>query len=44
MPTEVAVVVAGIVLVFAVFAAVLAWADYYTKSVRVPGAEYFHEQ
>lgn len=38
MPTDVAVIVAGIVLAFVVFAASLAWADYYTSSVRRPGA------
>jgi hypothetical protein len=42
MPTETAIVVAVIVLVFAAFATVLAWADYYTRNVRVPGAVYFH--
>jgi hypothetical protein len=43
MPTETIVVVAGIVLAFAVFAASLAWADFYTRGVRTPGATYFHE-
>ena len=31
MPTETAIVVVGIVLVFAAFAAALAWTDYYTR-------------
>ncbi len=31
MPTEVAVITAGIIFVFVVFAAVLAWGDYYSK-------------
>ena len=31
MPTETALVVTGIVLVFAVFAITLAWADYYSR-------------
>ena len=31
MPTETAIIVAGIVLMFAVFAVTLAWADYYTR-------------
>jgi hypothetical protein len=43
MPTETIVIVAGIVLAFAVFAVSLAWADFYTRSVRTPGATYFHE-
>jgi hypothetical protein len=43
MPTETAVIIAGIVLMFAVFAVALAWADYYTRNVRVSGALYFHE-
>lgn len=37
MPTEVALVVAGIVLVFAAFAGTLAWADHYTHKARAPG-------
>jgi hypothetical protein len=43
MPTETAVVVAGVVLVFAVFSVVLAWGDYYTRNYRAPGALYFHK-
>ena len=31
MPTETAVVVAGIVAVFMIYAGVLMWADYYTN-------------
>jgi hypothetical protein len=34
MPTEVAIVITGIVLVFAAFAAALGWAAYYTRNVR----------
>jgi uncharacterized membrane protein len=34
MPTETAIAVAGIILVFAVFAAALAWADHYTKGAQ----------
>jgi len=30
MPTETAIIVAAIVLAFAVYAGVLAWADFYT--------------
>ena len=45
MPTETAIIIAGIVLVFAVFIAVfivvLAWADFYTRNYRAPGAVYF---
>ena len=43
MPTETAIIVAGIVLFFVVFAVTLAWADFYTRNVRTPGATYFHE-
>ena len=41
MPTETAIVVVGIVLVLAVFAAALASIDYYTRNFRAPGAAYF---
>jgi hypothetical protein len=41
MPTETAIVVAGVVLAFIVFAASLAWADYTTRGIRTPGAHYF---
>ncbi len=41
MPTETAVVVAGIVCIFAVFAIALAWVDFHCRGVRVPGAKYF---
>jgi len=43
MPTETAIIIAGIVLAFAVFAVSLAWADFYTRNVRTPGATYFHK-
>jgi hypothetical protein len=43
MPTETAVVIAAIILVFAVFVVALAWASYYTRNVRVSGAVYFHK-
>jgi hypothetical protein len=43
MPTETAIIVAGIVLAFGSFAVVLAWADYYTWNSRIPGATYFKE-
>ena len=39
MPTETAIAIAGIVLVFAVFMAALAWASYYTRNYRAPGAQ-----
>jgi len=42
MPTETAIAIVGIVLMFTVFAATLAWANYYTRNVRVPDAKYFH--
>lgn len=38
MPTDVAVIVAGIVLAFVIFAVSLAWADHYSKNARQPGA------
>lgn len=41
MPTETAIVIAVIVLVFAVFAISLGWATFYTRNVRTPGATYF---
>jgi hypothetical protein len=34
MPTDVAVITAGIILMFVVFAAVLAWSDYYSTAER----------
>lgn len=33
MPTETAIIVAGIALAFIAFAAALAWADFYTRNV-----------
>jgi hypothetical protein len=41
MPTETAIVTSIIVLLFAAFAIALAWAAYYTRNVRTPGATYF---
>jgi len=41
MPIETAIIVAGVVLIFAAFAVSLAWAAFYTRNVRVPGATYF---
>jgi multisubunit Na+/H+ antiporter MnhC subunit len=43
MPTETAIIITGIVLMFALFAVALAWADYYTRNYRALGAVYFHE-
>ena len=43
MPTETVIVIAGVVAVFAVFAVVLAWIDFHTRDVRVPGATYFNQ-
>ena len=43
MPTETAIIVAGIVLMFAVLSVALAWASYYTRNVRTPGAVYFNK-
>ena len=36
MPTETLVVVAGISAIFALFAGVLAWADFYTRGIHSP--------
>jgi hypothetical protein len=44
MPTETAIVVAGIVLVFTIFAVTLAWTDYYARNFRAPGAVYFQRR
>ena len=38
MPTETIIFIAAVVLMFAVFAATLAWADYYTRGFRAPDA------
>jgi hypothetical protein len=38
MPTQTAIIVAGIVLVFVAFAVSLAWADFYTRKFRAPGS------
>lgn len=38
MPTDVAIVITAIVVAFAVFAAALAWGDYYTRGIRRPKA------
>jgi len=43
MPMDTAIIVAGIVLVFAAFGATLVWADYYTRNVRTPDATYFRD-
>ncbi len=36
MPTETAIVVAGIVAVFVIYAAALMWGDFYTRNYRPP--------
>jgi len=41
MPTQTVIVVAGIILVFAIFAMTMAWVDCYTRRVRTLGAQYF---
>lgn len=38
MPTDVAIIVTGVVLAFLIFAATLAWADHYTRGATHPGA------
>ena len=40
MPTDVAIIVSGVVLMFLAFVAAMGWAAYYTRNVRVPGAEF----
>ena len=40
MPTESAIVIAGTVVVFALFAVALAWASYYTRGYRAPGSQH----
>lgn len=37
MPTDTAIVITGIVIVFAMFAVALAWADFYTNRATPPG-------
>ncbi len=32
MPTDIAIIVAGIVLTFTIFAGTLAWCDYYARN------------
>jgi len=39
MPTQTALIVAGILLVFAAFAVSLAWADFYSRNSRAHSAE-----
>ena len=41
MPTETAIIVAGIVVIFAAFPVALGWAAFYARNVRTPGATYF---
>ena len=41
MPAETVIVVAAIIAAFAFFAVSLAWADFYSRNVRAPGASYF---
>lgn len=41
MPIDTAIVVAALVIAFAVFAVAMAWADLYTRDYRAPGAKYF---
>ncbi len=42
MPTDTAIIVAVVVLIFVIFAGALAWASFYSRGVRVPGATYFN--
>jgi hypothetical protein len=41
MPTDTAIVVTILVIVFAIFAVAMIWADIYTRDSRAPGAKYF---
>jgi hypothetical protein len=41
MPTDTAIVVIILVIVFAIFAVAMIWADIYTRDCRTPGAKYF---
>ena len=41
MPTETAIIIAGIVFFFAVFALSLAWADFRTRGYRAPESKHF---
>jgi hypothetical protein len=43
MPTETAIIIVGIVLPVAVLAVAMAWADFYTRNYRAPGATYFNK-
>ncbi len=36
MPADTAIIVAGVVLAFVVFAIALAWGDFYTRGARTP--------
>ena len=38
MPTQTAIIIAGVVLAFAAFAISLAWADFYTRNFRRSGS------
>lgn len=37
MPTDTAIIVAGITIAFLIFALTLAWGDYYTRNTKPPG-------
>lgn len=41
MPTETAIVIAGIAVIFAAFPIAPGWAAFYTRNVRTPSASYF---
>ena len=41
MPSDVAMIVSGVVLMFVLFAGALMWASSYTRDVKTPGASYF---
>jgi hypothetical protein len=41
MPTETAIIIAAITLIFVTFAATLAWADFYTRDFRAPNPQDF---
>jgi len=41
MPTDTAIIVSGVVVMFVIFVAAMGWAAFYTRGVRTPGATYF---
>lgn len=44
MRTDIAIIVAAITAIFVTFAAAIAWADFYSRGFRAPGAQYFNRE